>query len=161
MVVALVPALCEELAFRGFILSGFRHLGHKWRAIVFSAVFFGLTHGILQQSLIASLTGVVIGMIAVQSGSLLPGILFHLVHNGLALASMQFGPSLLERLPWLRSAAEVSEGGGIVYSWSAVMAGGALAIALVAWLECLPHSKSAEEEEQERIDRAFQVDLGN
>ena len=45
LVIAVLPAICEELAFRGFILSGFRHLGHKWRAIVFSAVFFGLTHG--------------------------------------------------------------------------------------------------------------------
>ena len=38
LVIALVPAVCEELAFRGFILSGFRHLGHKWRAIVLSAL---------------------------------------------------------------------------------------------------------------------------
>ena len=44
----LLPALCEELAFRGLILSGFRHLGHKWRAIVYTALFFGLTHGVLQ-----------------------------------------------------------------------------------------------------------------
>ena len=37
LVIAIVPAVCEELAFRGFILSGFRHFGHKWRAIIFSA----------------------------------------------------------------------------------------------------------------------------
>ena len=72
LVIAVVPAVCEELAFRGFILSGFRHLGHKWRAIVYSALLFGLTHGILQQSLIASLVGVVLGYLAVQSGSILP-----------------------------------------------------------------------------------------
>ena len=53
-VIALAPAICEELAFRGFILSGFRHLGRKWRAILFSAVFFGLAHGMLQQSIIAA-----------------------------------------------------------------------------------------------------------
>ena len=38
-----MPAVCEELAFRGFILSGFRRLGHKRRAIVYSALLFGLT----------------------------------------------------------------------------------------------------------------------
>ena len=32
--VALTPAICEELAFRGFILSGLRRMGHKWGAIV-------------------------------------------------------------------------------------------------------------------------------
>src|SRR5205085_6149122 len=34
LAVAVVPAICEELAFRGFVLSGLRHLGHKWWAIV-------------------------------------------------------------------------------------------------------------------------------
>ncbi|NLY03198.1 MAG: CPBP family intramembrane metalloprotease [Rhodopirellula sp.] len=158
IVMALVPAICEELAFRGFILSGFRHLGHKWRAIVFTAIFFGLTHGILQQSLIASLTGTIIGLIAVQSGSLLPSVLFHLVHNGLALLSMQFAGPALERLPWFQRIAEVSEGGAIIYCWPVVVSAGALAAALVMWFERLPHPKSTEEEEQERIERAV---LGN
>ena len=76
LVIAVVPAVCEELAFRGFILSGFRHLGHKWRAIVCSALLFGLAHGILQQSLIASLLGMVLGYLAVQSGSILPAWCF-------------------------------------------------------------------------------------
>ncbi len=57
LLIAVVPAVCEELAFRGFILSGFRHLGSKRRAIVYSALLFGVAHGILQQSLIASLVG--------------------------------------------------------------------------------------------------------
>ena len=38
---AAVPAVCEELAFRGFILSGCRNLGNNWRAIVVSSIFFG------------------------------------------------------------------------------------------------------------------------
>ena len=83
----MIPALCEELAFRGFILSGLRHLGHKWRAIFFSALLFGLTHGILQQSLIASLVGMVIGFLAMQSGSILPGMAFHVVHNALGVVN--------------------------------------------------------------------------
>ena len=83
-VIALAPAICEELAFRGFILSGFRHLGRKWRAIVFTAIFFGLTHGMLQQSIVACVVGVVIGYVAVQTGSIWPGIVFHLFHNSLA-----------------------------------------------------------------------------
>ena len=48
---AVLPAICEELAFRGFILSGLRHIGHKWWAIVLSAVFFGMSHGMLQPPL--------------------------------------------------------------------------------------------------------------
>ena len=59
---AAVPAVCEELAFRGFILSGCRNLGSNWRAILVSAIFFGLTHGFLQQSINACLLGIVLGL---------------------------------------------------------------------------------------------------
>ena len=44
LIVAVLPAFCEEIAFRGFILSGLRHLGHKWQAIVISSIFFGVAH---------------------------------------------------------------------------------------------------------------------
>jgi len=83
-VIALVPAVCEELAFRGFILSGFRHLGHKRRAVIYSALLFGLTHGILQQSLDRVPAGTVLGVLAVQSGQHSAGMVFHVVHNTLA-----------------------------------------------------------------------------
>jgi len=82
---ALLPAICEEFAFRGFILSGLRHLGHKWGAIAISAVFFGLLHGILQQTVSASIVGMLIGFIAVQTRSIWPGIFYHFVHNRLSL----------------------------------------------------------------------------
>ena len=72
VMMAVLPAVCEELAFRGFILSGLRHLGSKRWAIGLAAVFFGMAHGIIQQSLSAAALGTVIGYIAVQTGSLIP-----------------------------------------------------------------------------------------
>ena len=57
LLMAVLPAICEELAFRGFILSGLRHLGHKWWAIGLSAVFFGMAHTVMQQSLAAAALG--------------------------------------------------------------------------------------------------------
>ena len=93
LLVALVPAICEELAFRGFILSGLRHLGHKWWAIVLSSLMFGVTHTMLHQSLVTSVVGAVIGFVAVQTGSLFPGMLFHFTHNALAVIAGQFHDS--------------------------------------------------------------------
>ena len=122
LLIAVVPAVCEELAFRGFILSGFRHLGHKWRAIVFSAMLFGVTHGILQQSLIACLLGVVLGYLAVQSGSILPGMVFH---AGPQYAGMwptaAITPEMIPNLPLLRKFVTPLEGGGCLFDgrrWS-------------------------------------------
>ena len=101
LVLAVMPAVCEELAFRGFILSGLRHMGHKWTAIVLSSIFFGATHAIFQQSLIACLVGMVIGFLAIQSGSLLPGVLFHVVHNSMALADQTGDAGLADEDHWL------------------------------------------------------------
>jgi sodium transport system permease protein len=85
LVVAVIPAICEELIFRGFLLSGFRRLGNAWTAIALSSLFFAIVHGILQQSLNAFAMGLVIGYIAVKTGSLFPCILYHLTHNSITL----------------------------------------------------------------------------
>jgi sodium transport system permease protein len=160
LILAVAPAICEELAFRGFILSGFRHLGHRGRAVVYAAIFFGLTHGILQQSLIACLLGIVLGLLAVQTGSLLPGVLFHLVHNTLAIGTTRL-PELLERWPRLEKLARqwpalhgwASTGpDGISYHWPAVVSGGLLAALILAWFVWLRAPKSPEEALQEAID---------
>ncbi|MCA9236777.1 MAG: CPBP family intramembrane metalloprotease [Planctomycetales bacterium] len=85
LLIAILPAFCEEVAFRGFILSGLRHVGHKWWAICLSAVAFGAVHMFMQQKLNAAVIGVLIGFLAVQSGSLWTCMAYHATHNGLQL----------------------------------------------------------------------------
>ena len=157
-VIALVPAVCEELAFRGFILSGFRHVGHKWRAIVYRAIFFGLTHGIVQQSLIACLLGVVIAYLAVQSGSLLPGIVFHVIHNSLVVVDSRLTADAFSTSPLLRALASPGEGGGCVFHWPVVVFCSLLALLPLAWFALQPYEKSAEETLQETIAKAEKDD---
>ncbi|MDR3633049.1 MAG: ABC transporter permease subunit [Isosphaeraceae bacterium] len=86
---AFVPAICEEFAFRGFILSGLEH-GHRERsAIVLSALLFAFLHVLLslfQQFFNAAILGVILGLLAVRSRSILPGIVFHFVNNAMAVA---------------------------------------------------------------------------
>jgi len=154
LVIAVTPAICEELAFRGFILSGFRHLGHKWRAIIYSALFFGLTHMILQQSLIVCLVGTVVGYLAVQSGSLLPGMIYHLIHNTLAVSVGRIPAAWFDRWPAVRAWMNRTEQ-GLEYSWSMIIAGGLIALLILLWFRRLSCPKSAEEEFQEAIDRGL------
>jgi len=85
LVFALVPAVCEELAFRGFILSGLESLRGKWTAVLLSSLFFGATHAIFQQSIMAFITGLVLGVIALRTRSILPCILFHMTHNSMTV----------------------------------------------------------------------------
>jgi len=85
---AIIPAICEELAFRGFILSGLEHDFKPWSAILISAFLFGFLHVLLslfQQLFNASLLGIILGLLAIRSRSILPGIVFHAINNTLAI----------------------------------------------------------------------------
>ncbi|MGB7329395.1 MAG: ABC transporter permease subunit/CPBP intramembrane protease [Rubripirellula sp.] len=83
---AFVPAVCEELAFRGFIFGGLVRERHHLRAVLISALMFGISHGVLQQSIAATMMGVLLGFIALRTGSVLPGILIHFTNNALSVS---------------------------------------------------------------------------
>lgn len=153
LVIAIVPAVCEELAFRGFVLSGLRHMGRKWRAIVLSSIAFGITHAVIQQSLIASLVGCVLGFMAVQCGSVWPGMLFHMLHNGLAVLSTHVTVETIERYPALGTIYREGPGGALVYQWPVALLGLTLALWLLAFLQRLPYQKTAEELLEDSIAR--------
>jgi hypothetical protein len=88
----------------------------------------------------------------VQSGSLLTGIVFHMVHNGLAVASGPLSEAYPAESPlvsWLvRQAAE----GGYAFQWPAVLGGLAIAALLVNRFRGQHYAKTAEEALQEAID---------
>jgi sodium transport system permease protein len=125
---SLAPAVCEEVAFRGFILSGFNRNNRVWLAIGLSAAAFGLMHMIPQQVFNAALLGLVLGLLAVRSKSLLPGILFHLTYNALSIGNGRIAkeaPETFERGPlsWLF---EVS-GENVRYEWPMLLICGIVA----------------------------------
>lgn len=153
LLIAVAPAICEELAFRGFILSGLRHLGHKWGAIVLASVFFGLTHFMLQQSLSACVVGIVIGYVAVKTGSIFPGMLYHIVHNGSSVLLTRVTPDLLESYPLLKLVfVPDSETGEHFYRLPFAVAAALVGLCLMWWFKSLPYHRSAEESLQEALD---------
>ncbi|HEX4144775.1 MAG TPA: ABC transporter permease subunit/CPBP intramembrane protease [Pirellulales bacterium] len=152
IVVAVVPAICEELAFRGFILSGLRHLGHRWRAIILTSIFFGVTHPIFQQSLVACIVGVLLGFIAVQTGSILPGIVFHMVHNGLGLLVPMKMPQWLAAHPALAWLVKSGEQGDYHFTPLALLLSAAASGLLIAWFQRLAYARTEEESLQEAIE---------
>lgn len=105
LAVAVGPAVCEELFFRGYLLSALAGKFSVRRAIVVSALVFGLFH-LLMQGVVAperfvssTLLGLVLGWVCVRSGSIGPGVLLHAAHNGFLASVMYFQP-LLESWGW-------------------------------------------------------------
>ena len=146
--VAAVPAVCEELAFRGFILSGCRKFGNNGRAIVVSAILFGVTHGFLQQSINACLLGIVLGYLAVRSGSLLPGVVFHFLHNAMTVVGARVTPELIDRVPGLGFLMQPA-GDGPAYQWPVYLFGGLTSLALLGWFTWFPKARTPEDVLQE------------
>ncbi len=86
LVLALLPAICEELTYRGFIFGGLLRNGGAMRAVILSSLFFGLAHSFLQQSIAATLMGLMLGIIAWRTGSILCTMLIHVVNNSLSVS---------------------------------------------------------------------------
>ncbi len=77
---ALLPALLEELLFRGMMLGALRPQGDK-AAVIVSAIFFGLIHGNVLQVPFATILGLILGWLTVRTGSIVPAVLLHFVNN--------------------------------------------------------------------------------
>jgi sodium transport system permease protein len=152
LVVALVPAVCEELAYRGFVLSGLRHVGHKWTAIAVTSLFFGLAHGILQQKMTTCVIGVVIGYLAVQTGSLLPCVLFHFTNNALVVLLSRIDSTTLRSVPALAWLLRETEDGGMDFRWPVFVVSAVVSVGLLFWFRRLPYNQYEEERLQEAIE---------
>jgi membrane protease YdiL (CAAX protease family) len=75
-----LPAICEELLFRGIILKGLLPYG-KTFAIVMSSLMFALGHGSFSQLLYQFLVGLAIGTVVVMSKNIKIGMIMHFTNN--------------------------------------------------------------------------------
>jgi sodium transport system permease protein len=89
LAVAISPAICEEMMFRGFVLAGFHRFSPRTR-IILNGVLFGLHHVFIFRLLPTAFLGGVIAFIVIFSGSIFPGMLFHLVHNFVGLVLIHY-----------------------------------------------------------------------
>jgi len=83
IVMALVPALCEEVFFRGIIQKGFiRVTGRPMLGILIGALVFSALHFQFLGFFSRAALGMILGLLYWYSGSLWPGILAHFTYNG-------------------------------------------------------------------------------
>lgn len=89
LVFGALPAVCEELFFRGFIQTGltgaFRGRGAEARAVALTAALFALFHIYPEKWLPTFLMGLVLGLLAARTGSIWPGMIAHVLNNVLAI----------------------------------------------------------------------------
>ncbi len=79
-----IPAISEEVFYRGVILSEYKIYGSV-NAVVFSALCFAFMHFSFENFFVYFFAGLVLGMVAVVTRSLLSSVLLHMLSNLISL----------------------------------------------------------------------------
>jgi len=92
---ALVPAVCEEWFFRGFLQGSLQKEAKPWQAILSASLLFGVFHVLtstlsFERMIPSTIIGLILGLLFYKSGSIWPGILLHTIHNGLIMTASHY-----------------------------------------------------------------------
>ncbi|NQV17733.1 MAG: CPBP family intramembrane metalloprotease [Armatimonadetes bacterium] len=92
-VIALLPGICEEVFFRGYIINVFRKQG-IWKSIIITAVLFGIFHLDPFRMVPVTLLGIWMGYLLFKTNSILIPIFAHFANNSLALLIGRFADKM-------------------------------------------------------------------
>jgi len=81
-VIAICPAIFEEIAFRGLLQARLIMLFGRGQGLLITAAAFGLAHGVTIGLPLQMFLGLYLGWLRDRSGSLVPGMLVHFLYNG-------------------------------------------------------------------------------
>lgn len=96
-VVALTPAVCEEMLFRGFLFSAFRGRYKIVVSVLLTAVIFGVYHMSIVRFFTTALLGAALAVIVYYSDSIFPAMVMHAINNGIAVLQM-YHPDAMENV---------------------------------------------------------------
>ncbi len=98
IVIAVLPAICEEIFFRGFLLSCFKGEKNVVIGIIISSLVFGLMHFDIYTLLPAMLMGAVFAVVTKKTETLLLSVLFHYDNNCTSIRQLFFGGDGTEQI---------------------------------------------------------------
>jgi sodium transport system permease protein len=111
LMLAITPAICEEVVFRGVLLRSLASSVSAGRSIALSALVFGAFHLSFESAirlLPTAWLGLLLGFVVWRTRSILPGILMHAVNNGLVVLLVavpalgrHFATAAGNQPPWL------------------------------------------------------------
>ncbi|MEQ8155299.1 MAG: type II CAAX endopeptidase family protein [Clostridiaceae bacterium] len=89
LLIAVTPAITEEVTLRGVVLSGY-DFKNKWVASITTGMLFGIFHLNGQQFLYASILGIVLALLVRITNSIFAASLLHFMVNGLQVSFQKF-----------------------------------------------------------------------
>ena len=86
LIVALLPAVCEEAIHRGAILSNFRGIKRDWVIVLIMGLLFGINHMSVLRFLSTMLLGIVLSYVVVKKNNILLSMLMHFTNNMISVS---------------------------------------------------------------------------
>jgi uncharacterized protein len=87
LLIATIVPICEETCFRGMLFGGLRERMPRFAAALVSGLIFGALHATTGVTAVPPLMifGVILGLLYEKTGSIVPGIILHMLNNSIAL----------------------------------------------------------------------------
>jgi sodium transport system permease protein len=133
LLVAVLPAVCEECLFRGWLLAAFAGRrpppGRALGAVALQAACFAAFHLLPERMPQTFALGLLLGWLTLRSNSILPAVLAHLAHNTVPLAvyaatSGTAESGLAAAVPAAAAGAVGCLAAAIIVVWAATRGGG-------------------------------------
>ncbi|MBQ7500051.1 MAG: CPBP family intramembrane metalloprotease [Clostridia bacterium] len=125
-VFCIMPAVCEELLFRGFAVTTLcRMMKSRTAVVIFTALIFAAMHFNAYKFVPVFILGAGFGYISVMTGSVVICILFHFINNALAVAALYLRNASDSALSGSGSL-PFGSGGSPVYALAAIYAAAAV-----------------------------------
>lgn len=93
--VGLVPSVCEEVLYRGYVQRALEKSWGIWAAIILSGLLFGLYHIRLTQVIPLAVIGMLLAWIVWKSDSIFPAMAGHFVNNGGSVIAASMYPEYM------------------------------------------------------------------
>ncbi len=90
LVIAVLPAVLEEILFRGTVLNNIEREVGSVNTIFLVGLLFSLYHGSVEQTIYQFICGCLFTLLAVRSGAITPVIVIHFINNALILVLYSF-----------------------------------------------------------------------
>ncbi|MGB3368297.1 MAG: type II CAAX endopeptidase family protein [Acidaminobacteraceae bacterium] len=98
---ALLPAICEEIFFRGLIFNRYKNRVSMKTLIVMNSLLFAIFHLNIQQFSYAFLFGIVVSLVVYLTDSIYPAMIMHFFSNFLSVIEMKFPNSYFSILDYI------------------------------------------------------------
>ena len=101
LVMTVMPAVGEEIFFRGLLFGGFRHRHGAFWGILLSSLIFGAFHLSIVKLLPTAMLGACFAYIGYCSGSIYIGMFLHFLNNLISMAASKYPEQMGRFLPFL------------------------------------------------------------